>query len=380
MRRMTVILCAALLLAALAFGCGKKDPAAVQLPDPSDGYGWMTTAETTTGTQTEPEEATGEEETLPEGVYTSIVYLTSAPTTQPGVTTAKPPVLSGNASATTKAPGNTTIPSVSTTKPPATNAPATTTTTKPGATQYYPNGINIAGKDEALSRFNAAVKRVIDGKAGFAKSHMITYKDWTFDQGLLDGLPDVIKLFNPTQYLSDALNTALGKGIRSASVYKGDSSSLLKSSTLTMGDLKDVTYSGSAGGEWTVTLLVNDGQTRQEKRLFGNNKSSGTSPIDKGPLGLAAASIYDHMDADKVFGLIKDSFSFLNVEPIDVQENTSQVQFVAKLDGQGRFIELRATYNQTINLKDIRVLNGMQSYKDNKGSSAVTVTFDSFVY
>ena len=155
MKRITAIACAALLLAALAFGCG-KDPVAVQLPDPSEDYGWMTTAESTT----EPEiETTAEEdETLPEGVYTSIVYLTSPPAAQAGVTTtAKIPVLSGNASTTTtKAPGNTTIASVNTTKAPATST-TTTTTTKGGATQYFPNGINIAGKDEALSRFNAAV-------------------------------------------------------------------------------------------------------------------------------------------------------------------------------------------------------------------------------
>ena len=368
MKRMTAILCAALLLAALAFGCGKKDPAAVQLPDPTDGYGWMTT-ETTTEPETESEENTGEEETLPEGVYTSIVYLTSAPTTAKAstTTTTKVPVLSGNATTTTKAPGTSTT--------------TTTTTTTKGATQSYANGINISSKDEALSRFNAAVKRAIDGKAGFAKSHMITYKDWAFDEGLLDGLPDMIKMFNPTAYLSDALNTALGKGVRSATVHKGDSTNLIRNSQFTMGDLKDVTYAGKQGGEWTVTVLVKDGQTRQEKRLLSSG-ISGNSPIDKGPLHMATGdgNLYDHMSADRVFSLVKSSLSFINADPIDISESTSQVKFVARIDGEGKLISLQATYNQTINLKEIRILNGMDSYKDNTGSSSVTVTYDEFVY
>ena len=375
MKRITAMICAALLLAGLAFACN-KEPAAVQLPDPTDDFSWMLETQTETETETEPAEPTDADPLAPE-TYTSIVYLPVATTTKTGSTTStsKVPTLSGNASATTTTTTATKASTASTT--------TTTTTTRTGATQYYPGGLNIDSKDAALSAFNAAVKKALDSKAGFAKSHLITYKDWAFDQAFLDSvtIPGLGGLIDPSTYISGALNTALGKGVRSATAHKGDGHSLMKNSALAMADLKDVTYSGSAGGNWTVTLLVKDGETRQEKRLFGSG-ISGNSPIDKGPLHLATGdgNLYDHMAADKVFSLVKSSLSFINADPIDISESTSQVQFVAKIDGQGKLLELKATYNQTINLKDIRVLNGMQSYKDNKGSSTVTVTFDAFVY
>jgi len=370
-KRLTAILCTALLLAALAFGCG-GDPAAVELPDPDD-YGWATATETTTEPDTE---TTEEEETLPEGVYTSIVYLTSAPATQAGSVTTKIPALSGNAS-TTRAPG--------------TNAPVTTraqttstttaTTTSRGATQYFANGINISSKDEALSRFNAAVKRALDSRAGFSKRHMIAYKDWAFDQALLAGVPNFGGLFDPNAFVANQLNAALSNGVHSATCHKGDGTNLMKNSGFVMGDLRDVTYTGRQGGEWTVTLLVKDGQTRQEKRFLGS-RVTGNSPIDKGPLHMATGdgNLYDHMDADKIFSMLKNTFSFINAEPIDISESTSQVKFVARIDGEGKLVHLQATYNQTINLTEIRILNGLDSYKNNTGSSTVTVTFEQFVY
>jgi len=370
-RRWTAVLCAALLLAALSAGCG-QDPVAVELPDPSDDYGWMTQDQTTT-TETQTEETT-EEESLPEGVYTSIVYLTVPPTTKAGETTSKIPVLSGSASATTttKAPGTNT-----TTKAPGTST-AATTTTKGGATAYFPGGINITSKDEALAKFNAAVKKALDSRAGFNKSHMITPQAWDFDQSLLGDTP-----YGPlaSSVLSSALNEALGKGVHSATCSKGQSTNLMRNSQFAMGDLKDVTYTGSQGREWTVTVTVKDGQTRQEKRLFGSG-ITGNSPIDKGPLHMAAGdgSLYDHMSADRVFSLVKSGLSFVNADPIDISESTSQVKFVARIDGEGKLVHLQATYNQTINLKEIRILNGLNSYKDNTGSSTVTVTYDEFVY
>ena len=358
MKRISAILCAALLLAALAFGCG-GEPAAVQLPDPTDDYDWTTP--TLPETETELTEPTDVDPLAPE-TYTSIVYYTVAPSTKAGTATTKAPALSGNA--------------------PATKATTTSTTkgstTTRGSTKYYANGITIDSRDTALSAFNAAVKRAIDSKAGFAKSHLITYKDWAFDQELLAGLPSMGGFFDPNAYLTGALNSALGKGARTATAHKGDGHTLMKNSSLTMGDLKDVTYSGAAGGDWTITLTVKDGETRQEKRLLGN-RATGNSPIDKGPLHQATGdgNIYDHMDADKIFSLMG---SIPAVTPIDISESTAQVKITARLDGEGKLIELKATYNQTINLKEVRLLNGVQSYKDNVGSSTVTVTYDAFAY
>jgi len=378
MKRITVILCVALLLAGLTFACG-KDPAAVQLPtDPDDYWASLTTTEPLeTESEADPEHPTDIDPLAPE-TYTSIVYL-PVTTTKPNTTTLA--VLSGNASTTTTKPATTTTKASTA----STSTTTTTTTTKAGATQHYPGGLNITSQDAALSAFNAAVKRVVDNKAGFAKSHLITYKDWAFDQALLADvtIPGLSSLLNidTNKYLADALNSALGKGIRSATASKGDSNSIIKNSAFTMGDLNSVTYTGTAGGDWIVTLHVKDGETRQQKRFLGS-RATGNSPIDKGPLHQAVGdgNIYDHMDADKIFHLVKSSLSFINADPIDISETTTQVRFVARIDGQGRLLELKATYNQTINLKEIRILSGLDTYKDNTGSSTVTVTYDSFAY
>ncbi|MCL2494493.1 MAG: hypothetical protein FWE98_02405 [Oscillospiraceae bacterium] len=390
--RAAAVACAALLLAALAAGCG-RDPAPAALTTVDD-TAWLSDflTEPTTG------EATGEiDETLPEGVYSSIVYYTQAPTTvpgattPPGATTTKIPTLSGNATttkppATTKAPGNTTIPSATTTRPPATAAPTTTRAATTGGTQHYPGGISIASQAEALSRFNAAVKTALDSKAGYNKSHMINPKAWVFDPAFIDDvtIPGLGGLVNMSEQISGWLNTALGatNGAHTATCAKGQSSNLMKNSQFAMGDLTDATYSGSQGGEWTVTLFVKDGQTRQEKRLLGSG-ISGNSPIDKGPIHMATGDggLYDHMSADRVFALVKSSnLSVINVDPIDISESTTGVKFTARIDGEGKLLELRVTYNQTINLTEIRILNGADTYRNNTGSSTVTVTYDQFVY
>jgi len=352
MKRFIAILCAAFLLAALASGCKKDEPAVL-----------VTEEETTEELWTYP--------TLPEEEETEPVEPTdaepgesAAASTTTTTTTSRIPVLSGSASAST---------STTTTRS------STTTTTTTTAQQNGGNALNISSQEQALSAFNSAVQKATGGKAGFAKRHMITAQGWVFDPEFLGVIPNLGGLIDPASTLTTALDAALGKGMRTATATKGSANALLENSAFVMSDLNSAAWSAS-GGVTTVTLNVKDGQTRQEKRLFGNNRSTGTSPIDKGPLGLLAANLYDHMDADKIFGLIKSAFSFLNVEPIDIQENTSQVKFVAKIDSQGRLTELTATYNQTINLRDIRVLNGAQAFKDNKGSSTVTVTYDSFVY
>jgi len=354
MKRIVAILCAALLLTALASGCKKDEPAVVLVTDEETTVE-LWTYPTLPEEETEPVEPTDAE---PEQAEPTAASTTTTRTT----TTSKVPVLSGNASAST---------------PTTTTSAATTTTT----TRQNANAISINSREDALGAFNSAVQKATGGKAGFAKSHLITAQDWTFDQAFLDTLPSLGGLIDPGATLSSTLNAALGKGMRTATATKGSANSLLTASAFTMADMKDVTWSASSGVT-TVTLSVKDGETRQEKRLFGNNRSTGASPIDKGPLGMAtgSAGLYDHMDADKIFGLVKSSFSIVNAEPIDIQESTSQVKFVAKLDGQGRLIELKATFNQTINLKDIRILNGAQAFRDNKSSSTVTVTYDNFMY
>ncbi|MDR0344450.1 MAG: hypothetical protein LBI49_15320 [Nocardiopsaceae bacterium] len=53
---------------------------------------------------------------------------------------------------------------------------------------------------------------------------------------------------------------------------------------------------------------------------------------------------------------------------------------VRVLDGEGNLVSLTATYNQQINLAEIRILNGVTSYKDNVGSGSVKITYDTFDY
>jgi len=356
MKRFLAITCAILLLAALASGC-KKESALVLATEPEETSENLWTFATLPETETEPVEPTDEESPQDESG--------AASTTKTNI-----PVLSGNASATTRT--TTAASTTSTTKSSSSSSSATTTTRPAGG------AISISSKEEALRAFNSAVQQVTGGKAGFAKSHLITSQDWAFDQGFLESVNiPFVGAEMISQQLSGVLNTALGKGLRTSTAGKGSANSLISASAFTMADMKDVTWSGG-GQQWTVTLSVKDGETRQKK----GGSLTGSSPIDKGPLSLAANSpgLYDHMNAGHVFSLVKTSFSFVNVEPIDISESTSQVVFTAKLDAQGRLTELKATFRQTINLNEIKVLNGLQSYKDNKGSSSVTVTYDSFVY
>lgn len=355
MKRIIAILGAVMLLALAAFGCGSKEPAMVQLPDD----GTNTTAwqpPELSETETEPAEPTDPEPTTQAGVITSIVYL--SPTT-------------------TKAPGSTAKPSPGSSK---TNPPATTTKKPTSSTKYFANGITINSKESALSYFNAAVKKTLDKKAGFSKSHKVVYKDWTFDQDLLDSftLPGLGSYVDPSTYLSGALNNALGKGVTTATAHQGDSHSLMKNSTLTMANLKDIVYSGSTGGNWTITLTVVNGDTRKTK----SGGASGSAPIDKGPLHMATGDggIYDHMSGEQIFDIIKKQLTIINADPIDISESTTQTKFIATLDGEGKLIGLTASYNQTINLNQIKILNGASTYEDNTGSATVTITYDTFVY
>jgi hypothetical protein len=384
-----------LLLAALAAGCGSKQPSAVvnwQLTDPTDEY--PAQPEQTTDpwdiftVEQESSDAPDAPTTEP-GVITSIVYIYP---TQAGATTTKAPAPGTNPPATAARTTTTAARTASTARTnPTTRTTATTrsttnttrtTTTVSTSSKHFSSPISIGSKEAALSAFNSAVKKVIDSRAGFNKSHMITYKDWVYDPALLEGLgiPGLGAWGDPSTYLTGALNTALNRGVHSATAHKGDANQLIKNPTWTMADLKDVTYSGKQGGDWTITVTVKDGFTRQEKRLFGNG-TSGDSPIDRGPLYMATgdANLYDHMRADQVFTLLKN-ITALNVDPIDISETTSQVKFVAVLDGGGSFVSLSASYNQQLNLAEIKMLNGMQSYKNNVGSSSVTVTYDVFDY
>ncbi|MCL2300619.1 MAG: hypothetical protein FWC27_10800, partial [Firmicutes bacterium] len=335
-----------------AFGCGKDEPETTTT-EPGTTTEW--TYATLPETETEYAEPTDAEPS--EDDEASATRAT---------TTSRIPTLSGGASSTR---------STTTTRSSTVTTITTTTTRQAG------NAINIGSTEAALSAFNSAVRGAANGKAGFAKSHLITAQDWTFDPAFIDSLtiPGLSSFFDPNEYLAGALNTALGKGLRTATAGKGSANSLLANSSFTMADMKDVTYTGSAGGQqWTITMLVKDGETRQKR----GGGLTGSSPIDRGPLNLAAgvAGLYDHMAADKIFSLVKSSFAIVNAEPIDISESTSQVKLVAKLDTQGRLTELQVSFNQTINLREITVLNGAQSFTDNQGSSAVTVTYDGFVY
>ncbi|MDR2647797.1 MAG: hypothetical protein LBB67_06730, partial [Oscillospiraceae bacterium] len=278
MRRSTricaVFACAvALLLAATA--CGGDEDAVVQLPDNPDitRSTNTTTTESTILTETETETSTG----------TAITVQT-----QPGATIQ-----------ITVPPVSKTAATQSTTK--TSTAKTTTTTAKSKPTVHYDNPIAVANQDQALTAFHDAINIALSRKAGFAKTHSVTYKNWKYDPSITDGFPQVPLLGDITDVMSAALNTALNKGVQTAEVVKGDSHALLRKSSWTMSDLKKVTYSAD-GSDWIVTVEVKDGETRQVKKLLSSG-ITGNSPIDKGPLHLATGDgeLYDHMTADRVF-------------------------------------------------------------------------------
>ncbi len=257
----------------------------------------------------------------------------------------------------------------------------TSTTKKPPTTkQNFANPITISSAEGALSAFNKATQTVVSKRPGFAKNHMVTYKDWQLDPSAEAVLTFPI-VGDYSKTFTDQLSKILSSGARSASAYKGDPQEILKDKAFSMSDMKSVSYSRD-GSDWLVTLNVKDGSTRQEKRFLGNGVT-GNSPIDNGPLALAMGSsgIYDHMTADRIFTLILNNpaMGLVSIEPIDIKESTSQVKFLARLDGEGKLIGLTVTYNQIVNLADIHIMDGT-SYKNNEGSASVRIVFEDFAY
>jgi len=363
-KRMLLVLLAALLICLPSFGCSRDAKPVNQMTEdtsttettinPWDDLPGFGDEETGVVEQTDPIE-----ETDPARDDTTTTA-TAAKTT----TTAKAATTRTNTPATTTR---------TTTR--------TTTTTRTATTAKAPTtasgSFNIASRDAALAAFNSGVAKVVNGRAGFAKSHLITRQGWNYDAALTNGL-NIPLVGDAASYISGQLGSALGNGIRTASNQKGSASLLIKNSNFTMTDMRDVTYARS-GNEWTVTLLVKGGETRRKKP---NTGYTGTAPIAKGPLNhaLGDGSVYDHMTADRIFSLIKDRLGLIQADPIDVSEATSNTKIVARLNTNGELKSFTVTYDQTINIREIRFLAGTTPFRNNTSSSAVTITFDAFLY
>jgi hypothetical protein len=362
-----ILLIAALCLLLVATSCGAKE-GPQQLTEAINAD-YEASPPTDWALETEPE-------TPPE------LDETEAPTALP--TDAPPTAANSTKAATSTSKASTASKTTVTTKTTAkTSTKATTTTTKKSTTttttKHYDNPISINSQAEALSVFNKAVKTVVDQKAGFSKSHTLSYKDWNLDPGLTEGLPSIPLIGDVTAYFESMLSSALNQGVNSATAHKGDTTQLIRASTWGTGDMKSVNYSPN-GSDWVITLEVKDGSTRQQKKLLSSG-ISGNSPIDSGPLHMATGdyAIYDHMRADRIFSLIKDQMSIFSVDPIDISESTSQIKFVANIDGEGKLTRLTASFNQTVTLAEISILIG-NTYKNSTGSASVKVTFSDFVY
>ena len=254
---------------------------------------------------------------------------------------------------------------------------ATASTTKSTTTTQTPGSLSIASKDAALQAFNSAVGKAVSGRAGFSKSHMITYQGWKYDPGLFNDL-NIPLVGDAASYISGMLNTALNNGVRTASNQKGSASGLISNSTLAMADMRDVTYAKS-GSDWTVTLFVKSGETRRQK---SNANHTGTAPLAKSLLNQAIndGTVYDHMDAGRIFNLIRDRLSLIQADPLDVSESTTNTKIVAVLNAGGQLKSCAVTYDQTINIRAIKFLAGTQTFRDNTGSSSVTIKYDAFLY
>ncbi|MDR1927850.1 MAG: hypothetical protein LBQ33_04335 [Oscillospiraceae bacterium] len=357
------LLALTLALPLLLFACGKKE-APVQLTDPVQAQS-SGTAVSSDFTQSSVYDFTQSSGTSGSAVPTE------GGAQPPAGTTAGKTTTNGAGAKTTTAA-----------RPSATTGKTTTktTTTKKATTKYFANPIAINSQEEALRAFNAAIQRVLDQKPGFSKSHAIGWDSWQFDQDMLV-IPSIPLVGEVTQVMSAALSAALSEGTQTAAVQKGDSHQLLQKSGFTMDHMKSVNYSHD-GSDWTVTLNVMDGSTRQQKRYLSSG-ISGNSPIDKGPLALATgAKIYDHMTADRVFALVKESLSILSADPLDVTESSSAIRFVAKIDGGGSLQSLTVTYNEAINIAEIAILKGGagNTFQDIKGSGKVKIVFRDFVY
>ncbi|MDR1465287.1 MAG: hypothetical protein LBJ11_08330 [Oscillospiraceae bacterium] len=384
LKRIAVLL-AALLLAALAAGCAKETPVAnTGVSDGANTYWWGEEISSQPDEPQFPSEADSTEPSSDAGTLPGETPGTAAPGT-----TKTPVVVIPGTTAKPAAPGQTTTKPATTksttTKP--TTATAKPATTKPTTapvvpTKVYPNPISITSKDNALSVFNASVKKVVSEKPGFGKSHNITFGSWQLDPALLGGYESLIPLpaDQVNNYISSMLNSSLGSGgLKTATASKGYANQIIRESAWAMSDLKDVTYAKD-GANWIVTITVNDGNTRQQKKFLSSG-ITGNSPIDKGPLHMATGdgSLYDHMTADRVFALIKANAGKL-VDPIDISEITNQIKFVATIDGGGYLVRLTADYHQQFTLGEVTVVTSGQGVKDQTGSANVHIVYSDFNY
>ena len=313
----------------------------------------------------------------------------------------------GQTAAATTTRAATQPPAATTTRAP-TAAPTTTraptaapTAAPPGGTaqQVLNTPIQIANDAQALQRFNDTVARVVNQRAGFNKSHGVAYSGFHFDPSMSDpanwGIPPALAAFitgDPTQMLTQAIQSTMQDGAQTAQQARGTPSVMIQNSTLRMDDLRSVSFTQAGNGNWTITLNVNNGTTHQTRpRLLAGSGFTGSAPMQRGPIRQATdfgtgAIVYDHMCANRAFAFISSTFTLdlgglvplPAAQPVEIRESTTNGQYVMVLDRNGNIISLQATYNQLMEVLEIQFLGS--TFRDNRFSTRVTVTYTNFVF
>lgn len=228
-----------------------------------------------------------------------------------------------------------------------------------------------AEKVDALKLFNEATKKAVTQKAGYNKTRYTKITDLDFGPlGQFQIVKDAVYGFFDVG--------SNGEGTLKETVKKGQTSDLLRASTLTANDIKSASAVPDGKGGYKVTLLIKDGNTRWSGE-GGSDRGKGTlnSPIDRGPLcyGEDDNSKYDHKTAKNIYLSINSADDALTK---DIGERSYNIKAEAHIDSEGRLQKLYGYMEMTVDVHHVKYL--IVTLTNKSGSGFGEVTYENFKY
>jgi len=224
---------------------------------------------------------------------------------------------------------------------------------------------------ELLRQFNDATAQAVKLKPGYTKTRYT--KITNLDFGALSNLSMVRE--GVYGFFGVESN---GEGTMTYTVKKGESSDLMRASTLTMEDIEGISAAFDGAGGTVVTVRVKDGGTRWGG-AGGNDPGSGTakSAIDNGPLfwGVDGSPDYDHKTAQNFYYTINHTDG---AGTKDIGETVTNAVFTARIDGDGRLTELACRLDMRVDVYHVKY--SFFTLSDNSGEGTGEVTYSGFAY
>jgi hypothetical protein len=247
--------------------------------------------------------------------------------------------------------------------------------------------VNEALKDKAaIDLFNSAVKKAVSGKAGFQK-----HRNGNVSLDLSSF--GVLKSFGLEKAINDYLHVSGGQlSDTNRNEAKGSSSNEIKESSLSMTQVKSAKAIPSPDGGYSITLELKDGSTTwsgQGGRTYDpakdngdpgkGNPANGLAPLDYGPvyIGDNNNGDYDHKRPQGFYYKINNAgVPGLTVK--NIQEETTNASYTAKVDAQGRVTEIKLHYNLQVTISEMKF--ALTSFSPASGGGSVDIIWSNFSY